>query len=271
MSNREPRAVVHPDRAQIRRDVQRSIVIRIRHLTEQSPFLSIVAGLFCLAQAIATAVVFALHWEMRCSEPIRIWLLVYGARVACSALVYFVFSFCTNLEVLRYFHNAHVFFNGFGFIWFVLGNYLFFDAENCRQFAPDMYKLMTAFLVLGYVALSAPCLVLLCVVLSYPCVPCIVSILARLSLRQAEQQQATLLARLQPKTYQPVAGSAEEDNTCVICSEEYQPDEELRVLPCRHVFHAQCIENWVLGFRPTCPCCRYDLSTNSYPSPENAV
>ena len=31
---------------------------------------------------------------------------------------------------------------------------------------------------------------------------------------------------------------------CVICLEEYQDEEEVRVLPCRHEYHTACIDNW---------------------------
>ncbi|KAJ1986291.1 E3 ubiquitin-protein ligase rnf13 [Coemansia spiralis] len=47
--------------------------------------------------------------------------------------------------------------------------------------------------------------------------------------------------------------------SCVICLEEYVVDDEVRVLPCGHVFHDQCITPWLL--RPKskfheCPMCK---------------
>jgi len=43
--------------------------------------------------------------------------------------------------------------------------------------------------------------------------------------------------------------------TCAICCQPYEQDEELRILPCDHDFHTNCIDHW-LRIRPTCPICR---------------
>ncbi|CAN8246798.1 unnamed protein product [Cochlearia groenlandica] len=46
---------------------------------------------------------------------------------------------------------------------------------------------------------------------------------------------------------------------CIVCLNEYKEDETLRlVVPCAHVFHADCIDIW-LSYRSTCPICRADV------------
>ncbi|CAN6205212.1 unnamed protein product [Urochloa humidicola] len=44
---------------------------------------------------------------------------------------------------------------------------------------------------------------------------------------------------------------------CAVCLAEYEGGEEVRVLPaCRHGFHRECVDRWLLMRAPTCPVCR---------------
>ncbi|ONK77474.1 uncharacterized protein A4U43_C02F6910 [Asparagus officinalis] len=57
-----------------------------------------------------------------------------------------------------------------------------------------------------------------------------------------------------------------EDNctssTCAICLEDYSTGERLRILPCRHMFHAICVDSWLTSWRTFCPVCKRDARTN---------
>ncbi|KAL0015876.1 hypothetical protein SO802_002945 [Lithocarpus litseifolius] len=58
-----------------------------------------------------------------------------------------------------------------------------------------------------------------------------------------------------------------EDNctsiTCAICLEDYTIGEKLRILPCRHKFHALCVDSWLTTWRTFCPVCKRDARTNT--------
>ena len=43
---------------------------------------------------------------------------------------------------------------------------------------------------------------------------------------------------------------------CVICSTEYLNNSILRVLPCKHAFHVDCIDKWLLHYSKKCPICK---------------
>ncbi|XP_024960458.1 probable E3 ubiquitin-protein ligase ZFP1 isoform X2 [Cynara cardunculus var. scolymus] len=47
----------------------------------------------------------------------------------------------------------------------------------------------------------------------------------------------------------------EEHNFCVICQTEFEDQEKIGVLDCRHDYHSECIKKW-LTVKNTCPICK---------------
>lgn len=43
---------------------------------------------------------------------------------------------------------------------------------------------------------------------------------------------------------------------CLICLDDYNPEDELRVLTCKHTFHQACVDRWLETGRNNCPACR---------------
>ena len=48
------------------------------------------------------------------------------------------------------------------------------------------------------------------------------------------------------------------DTSCAICIENHAAGDNVRILPCRHIFHKKCIDPWLYE-RQTCPICKYDI------------
>lgn len=58
---------------------------------------------------------------------------------------------------------------------------------------------------------------------------------------------------------------------CSICQEDFVPGGEVLKLPCRHVYHTDCVTNWLVA-NNTCPLCRLELpkETEGRKLPNNA-
>eukprot|EP00290_Baffinella_frigidus_P053737 CAMPEP_0180343940 /NCGR_PEP_ID=MMETSP0989-20121125/2555_1 /TAXON_ID=697907 /ORGANISM="non described non described, Strain CCMP2293" /LENGTH=167 /DNA_ID=CAMNT_0022332933 /DNA_START=41 /DNA_END=540 /DNA_ORIENTATION=+ len=56
---------------------------------------------------------------------------------------------------------------------------------------------------------------------------------------------------------------------CSVCLCDLEQDEECRRLPCLHVFHKSCIDDWLKRNR-ACPVCKTDITTGAQESRREA-
>ncbi|XP_050410951.1 uncharacterized protein LOC126825382 isoform X2 [Patella vulgata] len=64
--------------------------------------------------------------------------------------------------------------------------------------------------------------------------------------------------RLPVKQYKTSDKSSTDPEDCSICMCEYEEDENLRILPCFHRFHARCVDKWLQN-NASCPVCRVQV------------
>ena len=53
--------------------------------------------------------------------------------------------------------------------------------------------------------------------------------------------------------------NAQNGLACSVCTDDFVKGQDIRVLPCNHKFHPECIDPWLLNVSGTCPLCRVDL------------
>jgi hypothetical protein len=49
-----------------------------------------------------------------------------------------------------------------------------------------------------------------------------------------------------------------------VCLSDFEQEEECRILNCRHVFHKECVDQWIKVGRNACPACRTEGELAEY-------
>lgn len=68
---------------------------------------------------------------------------------------------------------------------------------------------------------------------------------------------AQVLSSLPSKVYCKKEEGKEEE-TCAICLSNFEEKDAYRVLPCKHRFHQECTDKWLMK-RASCPVCRAEV------------
>ena len=46
------------------------------------------------------------------------------------------------------------------------------------------------------------------------------------------------------------------NSKCTVCQDDFNSEDKVRVLKCEHVYHLDCIDDWLKEYSYKCPCCR---------------
>ncbi|XWS19035.1 hypothetical protein CRYUN_Cryun32bG0096500 [Craigia yunnanensis] len=174
-------------------------------------------------------------------------------------------------------------------VWFVVGNVWIFGGHSSPSDAPKLYRLCIVFLTFSCIGYAMP--FILCATICC-CLPCIISVLGfREDFSQTRGATMESINALPTYKFESkktgnvndqensageggvlAAGTEKErvisgeDAVCCICLAKYADDDELRELPCIHVFHVDCVDKW-LKINATCPLCKSEVGESSSASP----
>lgn len=70
---------------------------------------------------------------------------------------------------------------------------------------------------------------------------------------------ANAIASLPSVSYTNKAGQEDNNDQCVICRLDYEDGDTLSILPCKHMYHNECINKW-LQINKVCPVCSVEVS-----------
>ncbi|CAI5709003.1 hypothetical protein KXD40_004812 [Peronospora effusa] len=226
-----------------------------------------------LPQIIAAAVILASSWqnETLCFR-IQVWVLLHTIHLTLTLLLEWALyylnlarsnnairlreKYMTILSQVKYGLDLA------GLFWFLVGNmWVISDSARCND-GSAMYQLALWMIIISYAKIFLPCLLLLALlpILCF-CLPCVIRLLSRLQDpmrgKGATQEVETLIDQLETKTYTSNMFPPE-DACCCICLNTYEASQSLRVLPCAHHFHKECVDEWLL-VNSTCPTCRKSM------------
>ena len=83
------------------------------------------------------------------------------------------------------------------------------------------------------------------------------------SLERDGSAPTSIVDRLPCRT--SAGGPDEDEKECAVCLSQFKKGDLVRMLPCRHEFHADCIDKWLLEKDRRCPCCRVDVCAAAPP------
>uniref|UniRef100_A0A0A9GDJ2 RING-type domain-containing protein n=1 Tax=Arundo donax TaxID=35708 RepID=A0A0A9GDJ2_ARUDO len=193
----------------------------------------------------------------------------------------------TNPRVQAFIDHFKMAVDCFFAVWFVVGNVWIFGGRSSFHVAPNLYRLCIAFLTFSCIGYAMPfiiCALICC------CLPCIISVMGfREDLNQnrgATSEAINALGTYKFKLKKPRSGEGNEgggggvlaagtdkeravsaeDAVCCICLARYVDNDDLRMLPCGHFFHKECVDKW-LKINALCPLCKAEIDGVSMTAP----
>ncbi|KAL8820067.1 MAG: hypothetical protein Q9223_001645 [Gallowayella weberi] len=76
-------------------------------------------------------------------------------------------------------------------------------------------------------------------------------------------------ATINPQPTDDPIANADNGLACSVCTDDFTKGQDVRVLPCNHKFHPECIDPWLLNVSGTCPMCRVDLRPTASSEEQN--
>jgi len=62
------------------------------------------------------------------------------------------------------------------------------------------------------------------------------------------------------KTFDTKKMKENDPETCAVCIDDFKDGDKLRVLPCHHEYHVECIDLWLTTRKKFCPICKRNIS-----------
>eukprot|EP00455_Lapot_gusevi_P012065 TRINITY_DN15659_c0_g1_i1.p1 TRINITY_DN15659_c0_g1~~TRINITY_DN15659_c0_g1_i1.p1 ORF type:complete len:261 (-),score=45.00 TRINITY_DN15659_c0_g1_i1:60-842(-) len=242
------------------RVVQQNVLSNLQRVQSNSPRLLFIITFMAIVEMVATAVIVLMNLHHECDKPLQMWVLIFSGRhlinLPCYLIPYYYGIEHAHANKLRALSKLCSYFT---LAWFILGQAYVFNTDNCSSMAHTLYVYVVGLVVLTYVMALLPVMVIVMVCVCLPCVLLLSTYLIKPEPSQQEKIDQLPVIKFSTSGVDVSGASNQTNESCSICVSDYQPNEELRVLPCRHLFHKDCVDPW-LATQSTCPYCRYEIN-----------
>jgi len=224
--------------------------------------INILRYIFWAAEIISTAIISWLTWNegnegINPCTRLRYWIIIFSSR-----LFFLIPLMHMSRQVQLRGEDLHPqlkklerWLKYFTFFWFIIGqSWLYYGtSKQCRLLW--VYSLILIIII--YVSLGRGLILLVIFLICSPCL-----CLLRRIYRESRTASRKSLQELETKQF--IAGDVDlersEGPLCVICLLEYEDGDDVKVLPCGHEFHSECVDLWLGKHNRTCPTCRHDIT-----------
>merc|ERR1719336_973692 len=82
--------------------------------------------------------------------------------------------------------------------------------------------------------------------------------------RHRDRRSRVRINQLHSVKYKDVEGEGSKNTQCSICLEGFELGENIKLLPCEHGFHKDCLAPWLdeASGAPSCPICRTEITVS---------
>ncbi|CAF0735654.1 unnamed protein product [Rotaria sp. Silwood1] len=231
--------------------------------------------------------------DLYLGAPLKSYAFVGLILFSCTTIIHIInliisqvcFRLNRQRQLYIYYYALQYILNYFGTIiviyYFSVGGLFLFQprsGQSCRLYAPNLYRIL---LIWEWIRILSPLIVIplimiLCclgvffgIILSY-CLPASITV-PILELLQGWRTAAPMTINPNPPATQenidavPVVAFGQEPDQfnqtdCAICRTNFETSELLKKLECGHLFHSECVANW-LRITRICPICRQRMTT----------
>lgn len=240
-------------------NVNRNAIDILVHNIETSKKIFSVVVLLATIEIIVITYFTIEHWNDDCDQPFN-YIIACNLILECLATIHYIMNFFSRInedEMLKYLSDkCKRWIMLFDLVLFIVQIVYMNKSDTCSNV---LYTIMLYELILKCIKYTLPILMLVLICCCSPCLVLLIYMSGHFGNTGAPQE---IVNELELLKYEDTDKTIDE---CGICISKYENTDKLRKLPCKHLFHKDCVDNWLVNFNKTCPFCRADITINNIP------